>query len=295
MDARLEIQSDRFAIVVGPQFATKIVKELLGRTDEPATLPTFEFKSIVDRGVSYLLKKESFTDDAARAKFEARYSNAYELDPVFVLRKITSSLRTAGCYGEWLAELFECRLPPSASRGTSASLQSLLALQSRGALLVYVHCDEILARVSGQEPVLLEDVERWAAGERMGILQPHGVYSAPDSVQLDCQLYDSSGGGGHQLSAAMEKLRQNLCRRSIVLLGNDWATPASDPLLANFCRRFLSDKNEGDAVVLNTARDPTDLSPGLPLYAPSASSAVYPMGHSTCDLCKLLRPWGNSA
>lgn len=295
MDLRLDIQPDRFAVIVGPQFATQVVRELLDRSSaaqEQAVVPTFEFKSIVDRGVSYLLEKESFIDDAARAKFEARYSNAYELDPVFVLRKIASSLQAAGCYGEWLAELFECRLPPTASRRTSASLQRLLALQSRGALLVYVHCDEILARVAGQELLVMDDteeMERWAVGERVGILQPHGVYSKPESVQLDCQLYDSAGGN-HPLSAAMEELKRVLHRRSVVLLGDDWAAPSSDPLLANFCKRFLGETAaEGrEVVVLNTARDSTNASLGLPINPPSPFSALYPMSNTSSYLCKCI-------
>ena len=295
MDSRLEIQPDRFAVVVGPQFATQVVKELFrdgarDGADEKVTLPTFDFKSIVDRGVSYLLEKETFVDDAARAKFEARYSNAYELDPVFVLRKITSSLRAAGCYGEWLAELFECRLLTGGS--SSESLERLLDLQSRGALLVYAHCDEIVARAAGQEPVVLNDLgdlERWATGERVGILQPHGVYSKPDSVQLDCQLYD---GAAHPLSAAMERLEQALGGRSVILLGDDWGAALShDPLLANFCRRFvrIPGGEGGDAVVLNTSRDSAEQLLGLPVNASSPFPFIYPITRGSSDLCEYFR------
>ena len=297
MGSRLEIQPERFAVVIGSQFAARVVQELRdcgapSAGDEGQKLPTFNFKNIVNRGVSYLLEKESFPDEAARAKFEARYSNAYELDPFFVLRKITSSLRASCSYGEWLAELFACPLPsplPSVER-SSASLERLLALQSRGALLVYLHCDEIVARAAGQETLVLEDdLERWASGEeRTGILQPHGVYSRPDSVQLDGQLYDGSGSsevGRHQ--PGMERLERALRGRSILLLGDEWA--ALDPLFANFCRRFVGKSGEEDteAVVLNTAGGSAEGPLGLPLCTKTPLPAVHPMTGASSDLCKL--------
>ena len=300
MDSRLEIQPDRFAVIVGPQFAARVVRELLDcdgtSGDEEVKLPTFEFKEIVDRGVSYLLEKESFADEAERERFEARYSNAYELDPVFVLRKITNSLRAAGCYGEWLAELFACRLPAGSARASSASLERLLALQRRGALLVYVHCDEILARAGGQEPLVLEDdLDRWAGGgERTGILQPHGVYSRPDSVQLDCQLYDTSS---HTVGG-MERLERALSGRSLLLLGDEWsaAVSAADPLISNFCRKFVKTAGEGtDAMVLNTARDSADGLLGLPAFSSSPYPTVYPTTRGSSDLCKLCLRWNSKS
>lgn len=283
MSSYLEIQPDRYAVVVGPKFAAEVVKEI---SSNAVKLPTFEFRSIVDNGVSYLLDKETFANDAERAKFEARYKNAYELDPLFVMRKVVSGLQTAACYKEWLAELFACNFH---TRKTSRSLQCLLTLQSQGALLVYVHCDDIIARASGLEPVLLENeeqMERWAKGECAGFLQLHGVYSKPDTVQLDCKLYDSASAS-HPLYAAVERLQQCLRSRSTILLaGGDWDQLSNDPLLANFCKQFVSESAEQHSFVFSTA-DSTDL-PGLRVCATSPYSypMVYPLTSRSADLCK---------
>lgn len=286
MSLCLEIRPENFTIVVGPSFAAEVVKEILLDNDisDAVSLPTFDFKSIVDRGVSYLLMKETFASDSDREKFVARYSNAYELDPVFVLRKIISSLQIAECYEEWLAELFSCNLP---AKKASKSLQRLLSLQSQGALVVYVHCDDIIARAAGQEVVLLENseqMERWAKGECAGIMQPHGVYSQPATVKLDCLLYESAT---HPLNAAVERLRQVLCSRNTILLGEDWEGSSNDPFLAHFCKRFVSERSaEPNSFVFTTARDSTDL-PGLSLHAPSPFPALFPTTSASADLCKL--------
>ena len=280
----LEIRPEKFTIVVGPTFAAEIVREILSENDVDVRLPTFDFKSIVDRGVSYLLKKETFASHSDREKFVARYDNAYELDPVFVLRKIISSLQSAECYKEWLAELFACNLP---SKKASKSLQRLLLLQSQGALVVYVHCDDVIARAAGQETVLLENseqMERWAKGECAGIMQPHGVYSQSDTVKLDCLLYDSTT---HPLNAAVERLREVLCSRNTILLGEDWDRSSNDPFLTHFCKRFMSERStEPNSFVFTTAKNATDL-PGLPLHPPSPFPALFPTTSASADLCKL--------
>lgn len=272
----LEIQPDCYTVVVGPTFATKVVKEILDDGDE-VKLPTFEFRSIVDHGVSYLLDKETFTSDAERAKFEARYKNAYELDPGFVLRKIISNLQTAGYYKEWLAELFACNIH---ARKESKSLQCLLTLQRQGALLVYVHCDDIIARVAGLEPVLLENekqMEQWAKGECAGFLQMHGVYSKPDTVQLDCQLYDSAS---HPLHSRLQRLKQFLCNRSTILLGDDWDRLSSEPLLSNFCERFVNESTERQSFVSSTV---DTCLPALPIRS---IPTVLPLTERSAKLCK---------
>lgn len=294
MEPRVEIQPDRFAVVVGPQFAIQVLQEMLdsiGAQSEQVTPPTFKFKSIVDRGVSYLLEKESLADDIARAKFEARYSNAYELDPTFVLRKISNSLRAAGYYREWLAELFECHIPAG---GTSASLERLLALQRRGTLLIYLHCDEIVTRAAGLNPVVLDDaavLERWIAGECPGFLQPHGVYSRPESVRLDGQMYDDTPG--HLLSAAIERLKSELSCRSIILLGEEWSATSENPLISNFCKRFVTNelRNEidGDTVVFNTTGKRVHDFISLPVsQSNNPLPSLHPMAPGVSDLCKLI-------
>ena len=283
MSLCLEIQPHRYTIVVGPNFAAKVLKEALHSDDDDVKLPAYEFRSIVDHGVSYLLDKETFASDTERAKFEARYKNAYELDPVFVLRKIMSSLQTAGCYKEWLAELYARKF--STKLKESRSLQRLLTLQSQGALLVYVQCDDILARAAGQEPVLLDNeqqMERWARGECAGFLQPHGVYTKPDTVQLNCQLYDSDA---HTLQTAVERLKQFLCSRSTILLGDDWNRLSSDPLLANFCKRFVSESTERHSLVLSTTTNDSAL-PGLPVCTTTPCPPVYPLTDTSKELCK---------
>lgn len=288
MSSCLEIRPENFTIVVGPTFVAQVIKELLGDDcGDDVSLPTLDFKSIVDRGVSYLLKRETFTSDSDKEKFVARYNNAYELDPVFVLRKIVGSLQSKDCYEEWLTELFACTFP---AQRASKSLQRLLSLQSQGALVVYVHCDDIIARAARQEPVLLENreqMERWAKGEVAGIMQPHGVYSQPNTVKLDCLLYDSAT---HPLHAAVEGLRQVLSGRNTILLGEDWGK-SKDPFLTHFCKRFVSSEpTDANKIVFTTAEESADL-PALPLHASSPLPALYATTPASVDLCKLC-PWG---
>lgn len=281
MSSCLEVQPSLYTVVVGPKFAAEIARETLDLGTSNG-VPTFAFSNIVDHGIAFLLDKENFASEAERAKVEARYKNAYELDPVFVLRKILCNIKTAGCYEDWLSQLFACNLH---SRRPSRSLECLLALQSLGLLLVYVHCDDILARASNLPPVPMdneEQVERWARGELQGFLQVHGVYSQPDTVQLDCELYDNAS---HPLHATAERLKRILGSRHTVLLGSDWEHRHSDPLLAKFCERFVHESTERHSFVFCQEEEGCIGAPWLPVGMASPLS-LQPMTQSSADLCK---------
>lgn len=287
MNACLEIQPGQYTIVVGPKFAVKVLKETQLVLETAAThLPTSAFSDIVDLGISFLLDDETFPSDAERVKFEVRYKNAYELDPVFVARKIVSSLKKSGRYEEWLSKLFARNHRP---RQPSRSLHHVLQLQSLGALLVYVHCDDVLSRAANLSPILMEDehqMERWLRGECAGFLHVHGVYSKPETVKLDCELYDNAA---HPMRARAARLKEILSNRHTILLGSDWDQLPNDPLLSRFCENFVSGSAERHSFVFSS--DKSSALPGLPLFVtPNATpmSTLSSLTGSSAALCECL-------
>ena len=274
MSACLEIRPDRYTIVVGPKFTAKVLQEIQPALEDASShLPKFAFKDIVDAGISLLQASETFPSEAEHTKYEVRYKNAYELDPAFVARKIVTNLKKCGRYEEWLLQLFDRGHPvPVSGSQQSRSLHHLLQLQSLGALLIYVHCDDLLSQIANLEPVLIEDknqLERWGRGECAGFLHIHGVYHKPETVKFDCELYDNAT---HPMHGTADRLREMLRSRHTVLLGDDWNELLDEPLLAKFCESFVSHSPEVPSFVL-AAKQCTEL-PGLPLYvAPSTSPA----------------------
>jgi len=183
----VEIDPSKFMILLGPQFTSTVLKEL-GVRESCGKTPVLSFSGIVERGISLLLETEQFQSDSERSKYEMLYRNAYELDPLFAVRKLAASLKKSGHYATWLKRVFEVPLEAENGRSLqrSPSLQRLLELQRRGALLVYTHCDNVLDRAVDLQSILLEDAEntgRWCRGETPGSFAcPRGVLGTREAL-----------------------------------------------------------------------------------------------------------------
>lgn len=237
MEPCIEIDPGKFVVVVGPRFTASLIGELAADGATASGPPIFAFKDIVNEGINLLLQADSFPSASERAKREMLYKNAYELDPTFALRKVADSLKKLGRYPEWLDHLFKRDFAVPAANHTLPSLMRLLDLQRKGALLVYVHCDDVLDSMAGLQPVLPEKeghAAKWRAGEMGGFLHVHGVYSEPDTVKLD---YEACG------DACGELLRLSFEERHVVALGFD--EHSEDPLLSRFWEKHVASRPAG--------------------------------------------------
>ena len=320
LDLCLEIDPSKFLLVIGPDFTTSVIKELSeayqlsirsSHPDDEPTLksprtPSFALKHIVDEGIRVLLDAEEHSSDTERAKCEHLYRNAYELDPQFALKKVAMSLQQAGKYAEWLKRAFEVELESHFLASHSVSLHRIIELQSKGALLIYVHCDDILSRVSRTTPVLLEDsegLEQWLKGEKAGFLHVHGVYWEPDTVKIDGQFYESPS---HIRPATAERLKLLFQERHSVVIGCE--SHPSDPLVSQFIKEFMCEEqrhqNKQHTFHLPLTQSSSKLESGLPLVplSPFSSSleqesersthrpvhsVLCPITDSSISLCKL--------
>ena len=330
LDLCLEIDPSKFLLVIGPDFTTSVINELSEayqlstrsnhadfQQDEstvksPRT-PSFALKHIVDEGIRVLLDAEEYSNDTERAKCEHLYRNAYELDPQFALKKVAMSLQQAGKYAEWLRRAFEVELESHflALAPHSVSLGRIIELQSKGALLIYVHCDDILSRVSRTAPVLLEDsngLEQWLKGEKAGFLHVHGVYWEPDTVKIDGQFYESPS---HVRPPTAERLKLLFQERHSVVIGCE--SHPTDPLVSQFIKEFMCEEqrhqNKQHTFHLPLTRSSSKLESGLPLVSsiPLSSSSssleqeseksshrpvhsvLCPIAESSISLCKCLK------
>lgn len=319
-DPCLEIEPSKFLLVLGPGFTTSVIQELSeayqlsirggnrpdlqqdGSPVKPPKTPAFALKHIVDEGIRVLLDAEEYASDTERAKCEHLYRNAYELDPQFALKKVAMSLQQAGKYAEWLRRAFEVELESHFLASHSVSLHRIIELQSKGALLIYVHCDDILSRVSRTAPILLEDsegLEQWLKGEKAGFLHVHGVYWEPDTVKIDGQFYESPS---HVRPPTAERLKLLFQERHTVVIGCE--SHPTDPLVSQFIKEFMCEEqrhqNKQHTFHLPLSRSPSKLESGLPIVSVSAPleqekeksshrpvhSVLCPITESSVSLCK---------
>ena len=279
----VEIDPSQFVILVGPQFATTVLKEL--GVYECCKPPVFSFSGIVEQGINLLLESEQFQNDSERSKFEMLYRNAYELDPMFALRKVAAGLKKLGLYADWLKRTFELRLEAEDRKTlqNSPSLQRLLELQRRGALLVYTHCDDVLDRAANVQSIPLENnesVERWSNGEAPGILRVHGVYWEPGSVKLDCDFYESAA---HPLRSSVEMVQKILDAKHKIAIGFD--APSNDPLQSKFLETFVSKSPKQHMFFMSECpvQEPPYLS--IPTNV-AANTAITMVTENSLSLCK---------
>ena len=315
LDLCLEIDPSKFLFVIGPDFTTSVIRELSeaygrlpingDRSDredgKSIKTPAFALKHIVDEGIRVLLDTEEYSSDVERSKCELLYRNAYELDPQFALKKVSMSLQKSGRYAEWLRRAFEVELEAHfLAASHSVSLHHIIELQNRGALLIYVHCDDILSRVSRTSPVLLEDPEgldQWLKGEKPGFLHVHGVFWEPDTVKLDGQFYE---GSSLHVRPSAERLKQLFQERQTVVIGCE--SHSSDPLLSQFIKEYMSDEQQQlhhqHTFHLPLTALPSNQASGLPIVTTSfqdgdqgssprpVHSVISPITESSISLCK---------
>jgi hypothetical protein len=326
LDLCLEIDPSKFLLVIGPDFTTSVINELSeahrlsirggnhadfqqqdGATIKSPRTPSFALKHIVDEGIRVLLDAEEYSNDTERAMCEHLYRNAYELDPQFALKKVAMSLQQAGKYAEWLRRAFEVELESHFLASHSVSLHRIIELQSKGALLIYVHCDDILSRVSRTAPVLLEDsegLEQWLKGEKTGFLHVHGVYWEPDTVKIDGQFYESPS---HVRPPTAERLKLLFQERHSVVIGCE--SHPTDPLVSQFIKEFMCEEqrhqNKQHTFHLPLTRSSSSkLESGLPLVSSmslssssleqeserssrrAVHSVLCPIAESSVSLCK---------
>lgn len=311
----MEIDPSKFLLVIGPDFTTSVIKELTeayglsvnrNRPDvqeessKSMKSPAFALRHIVDEGISILLDTEEFPSDTERSKCELLYRNAYELDPQFALKKVAMSLQKSGRYAEWLRRAFEVELESHYLSSQSVSLHRIIELQTKGALLIYVHCDDVLSRVSRTSPVLLEDpegLEQWLKGEKTGFLHVHGVYWEPETVKLDGQFYESPS---HSVRPAAERLKLLFQEKHTVVIGCE--SHSDDPLLSRFIREYMSceQKDQHTFHLPVSAPVPSKQPSGLPIITATTAdtesglpshrpvhSVLCPITESSVSLCKL--------
>lgn len=251
MELCLELNPDRYTIVLGPQFVTALLSHF-----ECEKRPTLSYCDIVYAGIG--VASSTIDTEAERAKFELLHRNAYELDPLFAYAKVSAKLRKLNLYDQWLRSVFQS--PGSVS--ATDSLQHLLELQKKGALLMYTHCDDTLDRAVSLPPVLMEDVTSWATGETPGFLHVHGIYSKPDSVKLDYAFYDNST---HPHYADGQALCEYMKGRRALCIGFD--NHRDDPLQAKFLESLSRNVDPDHHHIIITSAPRAD-DPFLTLHAP---------------------------
>ena len=288
LKTEVEIDPSKFVIVLGPQFASTVLKEL-GVHDSCSKTPVLSFGGIVEQGISLLLETEKFQSDSERNKYEMLYRNAYELDPLFALRKLAASLKKSGHYAGWLKRMFELRLETENGH-CSPSLQRLHELQRRGALLVYTHCDDVLDRAANMQSILLEDADnagRWSRGETPGVLRVHGVYWEPGTVKLDCEFYENVA---HPLRPSAEMLKKIFAVKHKILIG--FNAPADDPLQSKFLENFVDESPKQHVFFMSECPvPPTSYLPlSSDLVVSSAVSMVADSSLSVCKSCLATKP-----
>ena len=279
----VEIDPSQFVILVGPQFVTTVLKEL--GVYDCCKPPVSSFSGIVEQGINLLLESEQFQNDSERSKYEMLYRNAYELDPMFALRKVAAGLKKSGLYADWLKRTFELRLEAEDVKmlHTSPSLQRLLELQRRGALLVYTHCDDVLDRAANVQSIPLENVEgveSWSKGEAPGILRVHGVYWEPGSVKLDCDFYENVA---HPLRSSVEMVQKILDAKHKIAIGFD--APSTDPLQSKFLETFVSKSYKQHTFFMSECPSQESFYLSIPSNL-AVNTAITTVTENSLSLCK---------
>lgn len=241
----LEIDPSRFIIALGPGIVASLLQHPLG--DDGANsilntsaspdpkLPAVDVKSIVKEGIDILLESRQFQSAAERAECECLYSNALEVEPIM---KLSTTMQQCGRYAEWLERCFRLDAVPGSK--SSPLLSHLVKLHDSGALLLYTGCDDALSKLANLQVLLAQEKEsvvQWCNREKKGIMHVHGVYWKPDSLQLNCEVYNNPN---HPSRAAMELLGAVLEKKFIISLGVCETGQLEHPMIAKFTRTFLT-------------------------------------------------------
>ncbi len=274
----LEFDPRTFLLVIGPQFTATVLSEI----GVDSSIFALTNRRLVNLGIEVLLQTGEFQSDAERVK--CLYSNAYELDPLFAVKKLSSSLQKNGKYKEWLTKAFKFDIIPL---NKSPSLQKIKHFQQEGALVLYMHFDDILSRLSKTQPVLMNDassVEMWCNGESNGILYLHGVYSDHETVVLDTDTYHTN----HPLKATLSKV---LYKRHILMLGFDTEKNDDDHLLTKFTEQYMHGLHENlHSIHLTKAREPfQSICVQKVSCVKAPSSCLHTLSGTSVDVCECLK------
>lgn len=225
MNPLLEVNPSACVFVVGPQIAARCAKAA-------TKLPPLGYHAIVKAAI----RAVEGTPHASAASEDKKHTQeslkqVYERDPVLAIRKAVEILKLESRYEEWLNKTFAVEL-----RGPEANLESnvthLLELQRRGALLACTQYDTLLDAMAGTAPITLEDqtmVQEWASGEVQGFLHFHGVWSQPDSLQLEGVGCEEPSMDCEPQSTSLATMRDIFRKRLVIFVGFDVEDP--DPHL----------------------------------------------------------------
>lgn len=251
----LEIDPSRFIFVLGPSFTSGVLHQSFSKASDdgapflntasssrasvssPPTVPGLDVKGMVNVGIALLLESGQFQTESERTECEHIYRSALERDP---LMKLSSSLLQCGRYTEWLERCFRLDAVPVGKR--APVLSYLVQLLDSGALLLYTGCDEVLSKLANLQVLLPQEKEavmQWASGVQRarGILHVHGVFWKPDSLQLNCEVYNDPS---HPARPAMEHVAAIFKGKYVISLGVCDPGQISNPMMANFARTFLA-------------------------------------------------------
>ena len=234
MNPLLEINPSDCVFVVGPQIAARY-------TTENGRGPPSGYRAAIEAGILSAQEVMSFASEEEKQHHHQSLRDAYELDPAIAAHKVVEILEQHECYKEWLQKTFAPELCSEASPELAdATVQHLLEMQKRGALLVCTQYDTFLDAVAGTNPVLLEDpvtFPKWADGEVQGFLHLHGVYSQPHTVRLDGTTYKKSLAESHptSFSALVELFKLRL----VIFIGFD--TKDFEPLVPYLLQTIYPD------------------------------------------------------
>ncbi len=277
----LELDPRTYLLVIGPQFTTAVLNEI-GVDSSSFALTSRRFATL---GIEVLLQADEFQSDAERVKCDTLYNNAYELDPLFAVKKLSSSLQKTGKYEEWLTKAFKSDIVPS---NESPSLKKIQQLQREGALVLYMYYDDVLSRLSRTRPVLMNEaagVEKWCNGESNRILHLHGVYSSHETVVFDTDAYHAPN---HPLKATVTQMSQVFSNRHILMLGFDTEKSDGNPLLEKFAEQYMRGLPENlHSIHLTKAKEPAESVCVQKISCVEApSSCLHPLSDTSLDVCK---------
>lgn len=260
MDPALQIDPERCVLVLGSQM---VAAALALSEGVPAAL---SYAMVVDIGVQKMLQLEGVERLEEKSRRQTLLLSAYELEPSFAASKVVESLREHGVYQQWLDEMFGSLLTLPVQKGPGGVVETLRALQDRGALLVYTYYDTVLDTALNTPPVFLQDedaVRSWSSRQSPGLLHVHGVFSRPDSVCCDCVNYRRLVG-----EACGGQLLREACRnRTVVFAGFD--REFFDPFLTKFSRTFLGPSHPPPLLLSSCL---TSLEPFLALRVPQLAN-----------------------
>lgn len=259
------------------------------------------------------------------------------------MERLVELVKRQDCYTEWLKIIFQreegkdgsycinkalqCQKStgseekPSQGRNATSqeftlagieSIQHLINLQKRGALLACTQYDTILDSITGTRPVTLQDIDtlkHWSSLSTLpetsqdahkrqplcrhpvGILHLHGVHTDPSSVHLTVKeegelspvkerrlTRDDPDTVSSSVAAGMEVLQEIFRKRLVIFVGFDWEF--FDPLLPGIMKNLYPNNKPG------SLKNPPILLSSMPVSRQSSIGAQIPSLFLTLTVSK---------